>query len=154
MVLLVLLLALLALLPNRPITPVDIAKHITQQLRVQQFQQEQTYHDALPDWMRGLPDDRLASQVSIPGTHDSATFPCDYHRPCHIYQCQSLPFLQQLNNGVRFLDLRVNSQQPLSLGHMAIEYLPFAEATADIARFLRAHPSEFLILAFQRNQGT
>lgn len=103
--------------------------------------------------MSQLNDDTSVSLLSIPGTHDTAAFRCDYSMPCHIFQCQSLSILQQLYNGIRYLDLRVNSEDPLTIGHQSVEFLSFEEALKDISTFLNDNPSEFIILAFQRNTG-
>lgn len=53
------------------------------------------------NWMSGVADCTPIAQSSIPGSHES----------CALYgggstQCQSLTIRQQLDNGVRFLDVR------------------------------------------------
>ena len=47
-------------------------------------------------WMKRLHDDRLVSTLSIPGTHDSATFPCGFKNVCQASQCQSMSIKDQL----------------------------------------------------------
>lgn len=55
------------------------------------------------NWMSQLSDSTYIHDLNIPGTHDSATF-----KPAHAYdQCQTLSIRQQLNLGIRFLDLRL-----------------------------------------------
>lgn len=61
------------------------------------------------DWMTSLPGSMLLSEVTIPGTHDSGT--------CYTYgdiapqdsftTCQQLFIDEQLNQGIRFFDIRV-----------------------------------------------
>src|SRR5687767_170537 len=54
-------------------------------------------------WMGALYDNVLVSQISIPGTHDSGArfepFP-------GTAKCQNLTISQQLDAGIRFLDIR------------------------------------------------
>lgn len=58
----------------------------------------------LASWMSTLDDALPLSALSIPGTHNSPT--------CHValpsVRCQAVPVLDQLHNGVRFLDVRVS----------------------------------------------
>ncbi|SMC20235.1 1-phosphatidylinositol phosphodiesterase [Andreprevotia lacus DSM 23236] len=54
-------------------------------------------------WLSLIPDSTPVHDLNIPGTHDSATF-----KPAHAYdQCQTLTIRQQLDLGIRFLDLRL-----------------------------------------------
>lgn len=58
----------------------------------------------LSSWMSTVDSALPLSALSIPGTHNSPT--------CHValpsVRCQAVPVLEQLNNGVRFLDVRVS----------------------------------------------
>ncbi|AEO70123.1 uncharacterized protein THITE_2010991, partial [Thermothielavioides terrestris NRRL 8126] len=58
----------------------------------------------LSSWMATLDSSLPISSLSIPGTHNSPT--------CHValpsVRCQAVSVLEQLNNGVRFLDVRVS----------------------------------------------
>lgn len=58
----------------------------------------------LSTWMSSLDPSLPLSLLSIPGTHNSPT--------CHValpsVRCQAVSVLDQLNNGVRFLDVRVS----------------------------------------------
>ncbi|KAL2155077.1 hypothetical protein VTH82DRAFT_3753 [Thermothelomyces myriococcoides] len=58
----------------------------------------------LSSWMAALDPALPLSALSIPGTHNSAA--------CHValpsVRCQAVSVLDQLNNGVRFLDVRVS----------------------------------------------
>ncbi|KAK3300091.1 PLC-like phosphodiesterase [Chaetomium fimeti] len=58
----------------------------------------------LSSWMSTLDGTLPLSALSIPGTHNSPT--------CHValpsVRCQAVPVLDQLHNGVRFLDVRVS----------------------------------------------
>ena len=59
----------------------------------------------LSSWMRELHDDRPLTVLSIPGTHNAPT--C--HTALPSVRCQAVPVRDQLDNGVRFLDVRVNA---------------------------------------------
>ncbi|ODV64568.1 phosphatidylinositol-specific phospholipase C [Ascoidea rubescens DSM 1968] len=55
-------------------------------------------------WMKEVNGDNLVSKLSIPGTHNSAA--C--HNALPSVQCQDKNISDQLNNGVRFLDVRLS----------------------------------------------
>ncbi|KAJ5567426.1 hypothetical protein N7535_006732 [Penicillium sp. DV-2018c] len=112
-------------------------------------------------WMRELRDETLLSALSIPGTHNSPT--------CHIappsVRCQAVSPKEQLKNGVRFFDIRVQPQYPedpardeLILVHSAFpisltgnKY--FRDLLREIEEFLDRNPSETLIVSLKR-EGT
>lgn len=112
-------------------------------------------------WMEELRDDLLLSSLSIPGTHNTPT--------CHVaapsVRCQAVSPREQLENGVRFFDVRVQPQYPddpgkdeLILVHSAFPIALtgnkyFRELLRDIEDFLRRNPSETLILSLKR-EGT
>lgn len=60
-------------------------------------------------WITNLPDDKLVSQISIPGTHDSGTFNCKSGQLCDSTQTQSWGLAWQFRAGIRFFDLRLNT---------------------------------------------
>ncbi|KAI3332193.1 phosphatidylinositol-specific phospholipase C [Xylariaceae sp. AK1471] len=111
----------------------------------------------LPCWMREICDDYPLTALSIPGTHNSPT--------CHValpsVRCQAVGVREQLENGVRFLDVRVNVSQgstEMTLVHSAFpisltgnKY--FKELVDTIYSFLDANPSESLIMSVKR-EGT
>lgn len=112
-------------------------------------------------WMRELRDDILLSSLSIPGTHNSPT--------CHVappsVRCQAVSPKEQLENGVRFFDIRVQPQYPddpskndLILVHSAFpisltgnKY--FRDLFNVVNEFLDRNPSETLIISLKR-EGT
>jgi 1-phosphatidylinositol phosphodiesterase len=115
----------------------------------------------LQAWMRELKDEIPLSALSIPGTHNSAT--------CHVappsVRCQSVSPKEQLENGVRFFDVRLQPQYPedaskddLIIVHGAFpislsgnKY--FKELIRDVEDFLNRNPSETLIISLKR-EGT
>ncbi|KAJ8110305.1 hypothetical protein ONZ43_g5901 [Nemania bipapillata] len=111
----------------------------------------------LPCWMREIRDEYPLTALSIPGTHNSPT--------CHValpsVRCQAVGVREQLENGVRFLDIRVNVSQEdkdLTLVHSAFpisltgnKY--FKDLVGVIYSFLDANPSETIIMSVKR-EGT
>lgn len=109
-------------------------------------------------WMQHLKDATPLSALSIPGTHNSPT--C--HRALPSVRCQAVSPREQLENGVRFFDLRVQPEAPES-GRLALVHgvFPisltgpkyFRELLDEIYRFLSEKPSETLIISLKR-EGT
>ncbi|GBF62031.1 1-phosphatidylinositol phosphodiesterase [Trichophyton mentagrophytes] len=109
-------------------------------------------------WMRELKDDTLTSALSIPGTHNSPT--------CHVappsVRCQAVGPREQLDNGVRFFDIRAYPQWPndpakdgLILAHSVFPISltgqkTFRDMLDQIEEFLDRNPSETLIMSLKR----
>ncbi|KAK2832055.1 hypothetical protein FQN49_006896 [Arthroderma sp. PD_2] len=112
----------------------------------------------LNSWMRELKDDTLTSALSIPGTHNSPT--------CHVappsVRCQAVSPREQLDNGVRFFDIRMHPQWPddaskdgLLLSHSVFPISltgqkTFRDMLNEIEGFLDLNPSETLIMSIKR----
>ncbi len=60
-----------------------------------------------PEWMSDLNNSLLISELSIPGTHDSMTFKGDLASGAAMAQCQVISLEQQLEAGIRSLDIRL-----------------------------------------------
>jgi 1-phosphatidylinositol phosphodiesterase len=115
----------------------------------------------LDSWMREHKDSTLLSSLSIPGTHNSPT--------CHLappsVRCQAVSPREQLENGVRFFDLRVQPAKPEDPGNADLilvhSVFPisltgnkyFKDLLAETYSFLEAHPSETVIFSLKR-EGT
>ncbi len=116
--------------------------------------------DVYPDpsragWMDQLSDDRPLSLINIPGTHDSGT---RFIFPAYIFQDQNTSISRQLDNGYRYLDVRValnKAGDGLEIIHAfgacrsgaAIwsGALTYDSVVADALRFLDVHPGETVI---------
>src|SRR5690242_7575889 len=104
----------------------------------------------LESWMADLRDEYPLSMLSIPGTHNSPT--CYLALPS--VRCQAVEVRTQLDNGVRFLDVRVSAERnsdKLTLVHSAFpisltgnKY--FHDLLADCYAFLDANPREVLLM--------
>jgi 1-phosphatidylinositol phosphodiesterase len=109
-------------------------------------------------WMRELHDDTLTSALSIPGTHNSPT----YHFAAPSVRCQAVSPREQLENGVRFFDIRVQPQYPNDPGrdNLALVHSVFPVSLSgtkyfrdlfnDVKAFLAKNPSETLIMSIKR----
>jgi hypothetical protein len=72
---------------------------------------------AFEPWMKLLADDKRLDQLTIPGTHDSATW--DLSAPS---RCQYLTLEEQLYLGIRYFDIRVDtSDSKLKIVHASAE---------------------------------
>lgn len=112
-------------------------------------------------WMAKMPDSIPLGALSIPGTHNSPT--C--HNAPPSVRCQAVSPMEQMKNGVRFFDLRVQVPEPfdpksdkLVLVHAVFpisiggnKY--FRDLYNDILEFLKENPSETLIMSLKR-EGT
>jgi hypothetical protein len=114
-------------------------------------------HPGLRNWMSRLMDSTAVWGLSIPGTHDSGTFGCNREDQfCFSSQCQSLNIKQQLNAGIRFLDLRlakVGGEFRIYHGNDKIVFGTFKDVAKDLGEFLAINNQEFVILSFQGNLG-
>lgn len=111
---------------------------------------------ALSDWMAELPGHLPLSALSIPGTHNSPT--------CHValpsVRCQAVGVRAQLDNGVRFLDVRVSvssrDTDELGLVHSVFPISLtgtkwFVDVLVDdMYAFLEEHPTETILLSLKR----
>lgn len=112
----------------------------------------------LESWMSKFKNETPLSALSIPGTHNSPT--C--HTALPSVRCQAVNIKEQLNNGVRFLDIRVQPESPenpekdgLILVHSAFpisltgnKY--FRDVVNTVIQFLDANPSETIIICLKR----
>jgi len=113
------------------------------------------------DWMRRLPDTLPLSALSIPGTHNSPA----YHKALPSVRCQAVSILDQLNNGIRFLDVRVQVDSPSDQGTDELTLVhgnfgvarsgsrKFRDLYSEILSFLQRNPSETIIMSLKR-EGT
>lgn len=112
----------------------------------------------LDRWMNKLNDKIPIGALSVPGTHNAPT--C--HNAPPSVRCQAVSPLEQLQNGVRFFDIRIQVPEPfdpasdkLVLVHSVFpisltgnKY--FRDLYTECRRFLDEHPSETLIMSLKR----
>ncbi|ANZ77579.1 BA75_04383T0 [Komagataella pastoris] len=111
-------------------------------------------------WLRNISDTESISRISIPGTHNSAA----HHTALPSVQCQDASITEQLQNGVRFLDIRVSKplidskkaenndlvvihgKFPLKLiGNVKLD-----KVLKDVYEFLGKNSSEFVIISLKQ----
>lgn len=100
------------------------------------------------NWMGSIPNNRYVSQLSIPGTHDSGAL---YEPVSGTAKCQNLNIYQQLNAGVRFLDVRCRrSGNSFVLHHGSVyQHANFDDVLNMCGTFLRQNPSETIIMSLK-----
>ena len=109
-------------------------------------------------WMSGLPDSLSLALMSIPGTHNSPA----HHRAMPSVRCQAVSVRKQLDNGIRFLDIRLQpasatnlEDESLYLVHGAfsvtlIGYYHFRGLMDRVYAFLDQNPSETILISLKR----
>lgn len=112
-------------------------------------------------WMKDHSDDTPLNALSIPGTHNSPT--C--HKALPSVRCQAVSPKEQLENGIRFFDVRLQVDDPddkksdeLILVHSVFPIAlsgskKFRPLYEEILDFLRKNPSETVVLSVKR-EGT
>ena len=96
--------------------------------------------------MASLPDNKLLSELSIPGTHNTMTFHTQQTGNDWVF-CQSWGLLLQMLMGIRFLDIRCRSfDEGLPIHHEAY-YLEtnFNSVLWEVTNYLSDHPQEFVM---------
>ena len=114
----------------------------------------------MKDWMKNIPDDFLLSEINLPGSHDSCSEKVKFS---YFSKCHDLSIFEQLNIGIRFLDIRLEKVgNKLKTVHgMADCYKPSKEKESlflddvlnDCKTFLKANPSETVIVSIKRDHG-
>ena len=107
---------------------------------------------AQSSWMQTVQDSTPLWQLSIPGTHDSAS--TGYGGDA--VQTQSLTISQQLTAGIRYLDFRCRLFDGSLQLHHGVVWLhkSCASGVADVAAFLRKHPSETVLIKVQQEHSS
>ncbi len=93
------------------------------------------------DWMGKQPDSSPLHQLSIPGTHDSGTGNDEI--ASGMFKCQNFDFPVQMSDGIRYFDVRLNSN--LITHHGGNKSDTSADMLFGYAKdFLKQHPTETL----------
>ncbi|CAH0223242.1 phosphatidylinositol-specific phospholipase C [Chryseobacterium sp. WG14] len=103
---------------------------------------------AMNSWMSGLQDNISISRISIPGTHDSGATR-EIPSNSGTAKTQNLSIGEQLNTGVRFLDIRCRHiDNSFAIHHGPIyQNLNFDDVLTACYSFLESHPSETIIMS-------
>ena len=105
-------------------------------------------------WMADLDQTALITQISIPGTHDSAAIEsrCGGFYTCHT---QTYNFTEQLNKGIRFFDIRLAYEDgDLEFHHSTFDlHVNFKAAIEVVKNHLTANPSESVIFLIKQEHS-
>jgi hypothetical protein len=113
------------------------------------------------NWMKRLADSTPIIKISMPGTHDSATYGVtDLDLPI-FFRCQyqSKNITTQLNDGIRFFDLRVGSDGKLHHDYViCFDSYPNYPVTIEkvfdnIISFLNNHRTETVVVIIKHEYG-
>ncbi|UQA91299.1 phosphatidylinositol-specific phospholipase C domain-containing protein [Streptomyces halobius] len=108
----------------------------------------------LNNWMSGIPDETKVTDISIPGTHESCAVHDDTAFGYGRCQAQSLEW--QLNNGIRFIDIRCarRSSQYFEVFHGDInQHLYFGSVLQMCHEFLKARPTETIFMRLSQTKS-
>ncbi|HEX6039212.1 phosphatidylinositol-specific phospholipase C domain-containing protein [Longimicrobium sp.] len=116
------------------------------------------------NWMSAIEDGTSIAEISIPGTHESCA-----RFGGSASQCQWFSITQQLNRGIRFLDIRCKYETGADSGRTQGIYFPvyhgtdpfltsrqnilFEEVQAQCIAFLAENPTEFILMNVQMEYG-
>ena len=97
-------------------------------------------------WMSKIADSTSLRDINMPGSHDTMAL---YSIGDLAGQCQSLSLENQLNLGVRFLDIRLKEDNnKLKAVHGFIDQrASFNEITSVIESFIKQNPTEMIIMS-------
>lgn len=98
------------------------------------------------DWMASLDDGLPLAALTIPGTHDTCAL-----RRIPFVRCQSYGPRDQLEMGVRFLDLRVNDNEDMEISHGPIRVdNSLVHVLNGCREFLDEHPTETILVSIKQ----
>lgn len=99
---------------------------------------------SLSRWMSTLDDNKKLTELSIPGTHESCATKNVYNS-----QCQDMSLEEQLNKGIRFLDIRCRHFKNKFEIHHGPVYMDmdFGDVLRICKRFLAQNPTETILMS-------
>lgn len=103
------------------------------------------------NWMQYIPDNRPIGKISIPGTHDAGTASLPENQITSMGHTQNFTVTEQLHDGVRAFDIRL--KKSMKYGHTMTCRDGFDESMVDIQKFLKDHPSEFIVAMIGSDEG-
>lgn len=100
------------------------------------------------DWLSSVSSDKYISEISMPGTHNSGAL---YEPAYGTAKCQKYTIADQLNMGVRFLDVRAGiSAGKLKIMHGTLsQAMTFDKFTELCYKFLEENPSETIVFSLR-----
>ncbi|MGE6376670.1 phosphatidylinositol-specific phospholipase C [Peribacillus muralis] len=101
-----------------------------------------------PKWMSKLEDSKRISEISIPGTHGSMALHGASLLDENLTRNQTMALSQQLNTGIRYVDMRVRRVNDSFVMHhgMVNQKAKFEDVLKDTIQFLRDNPNETVLM--------
>lgn len=93
-------------------------------------------------WMEKLPDSLSITDISIPGTHDASTWLAG----AGYDKCQNFDFTCQLDQGIRYFDMRVDGNLKLRHGSTYTYDYTLTQAAKDMIGWLADNPDETVFI--------
>ncbi|KAG9053692.1 hypothetical protein FS842_007421 [Serendipita sp. 407] len=107
-------------------------------------------------WMSAYNDSTLVQNLNLPGTHDSLTWSVSAVLSPFV-QTQDITLFQQLNNGVRFVDLRIGIvSEKLRLFHASYQLSSSVELVDifwGLYHWLDQNPTETVLVSVKVDNG-
>jgi 1-phosphatidylinositol phosphodiesterase len=110
--------------------------------------------------MKAISDNIKISEINLPGTHNSCAKRVQFS---YLSKCHSLSIYEQLNIGIRYLDIRVEiyGNKLKTVHSIADCYTPHGKRQKllldyvldDCKNFLKENPSETIVLCIKRDDG-
>jgi len=101
------------------------------------------------NWMKYLNGEKLLSAITLPGTHDTVATKVGL---CSVgCVCQYRKITQQLEGGVRFVDIRLRHIENIFTIHHGPIYLQteFGKILTEVTNFLRQNNQETVVMSYQ-----
>ncbi|WP_300543993.1 hypothetical protein [Maricaulis sp.] len=110
------------------------------------------------NWLQSIDDSLPLGNINLPGTHDSAAINTTIHTP---YACHRFSITDQLNGGVRLLDVRLKVQKTGSTYSFVTchgdlgsstgvnEYQSFTSLMDECKTFLASNTSEMVVMTLK-----
>lgn len=100
------------------------------------------------NWMSQVNDSKQLSKLSIPGTHDSGSLITSWIAPASSVITQTMSIRSQLDQGIRFLDIRCRHVADVFAIHHGevFQDMFFGEVLNHCRSFLSSNPSETIIM--------
>ncbi len=108
------------------------------------------------NWMSKYQSKKLTDML-IPGTHDTATYQfVDAAFVTNWAQAQQFSIYEQLKGGIRYLDIRVNTDKHNGEIYCSHTFytIPFQDVLDDVSKFIRENTEEVIIFAVQGDGGS
>lgn len=96
-------------------------------------------------WMANIEDNTKVEDISIPGTHDSGTEKADLTGVAH---CQNFSIAQQLEDGIRFLDIRLNQSFQIYHGWVSCR-IDFGQVVSWCKDFLERNAGDTIFISIK-----